>query len=225
MKTRVGRSSYWPMEKVEMPSLNSNKMHLGDNSKLFKIKDRNLFFKGEFTLATRVIYSEERFLRKTMLADEQEGFDDEQGFSGEARTRADRVPTPIGTAMHLAAKHPSWTGEDFGETIYVFALWILRRFCSDSKGNKISRRGLVGQELEMPLVDKGGRLGDNIYHAMVDGDERILLATCICQPSRNLRNAHGAESRNKKSEAQVGDLGYRKCRPGKSSNKCAIGCD
>ena len=42
-----------------------------------------------------------------MLAEDQEGFGDDQVFSGEAMTMADRLHTPIGTAMHLAVRHPS----------------------------------------------------------------------------------------------------------------------
>ena len=90
-----------------------------------------------------------------MSTGEQEGFGDDQSFSAEARAKADRANTPIGDAMRLAVRHPSWTAENLGETIYVFALWILRRMGSDSKGSKINPRGCVEQELEMPAAEKG----------------------------------------------------------------------
>ena len=44
-----------------------------------------------------------------MLAGEQAGCEEEH-FTEEARTIEDRVHIPIGTAMHLAVKHPKWTG-------------------------------------------------------------------------------------------------------------------
>ena len=96
------------------------------------------------------------FFAKTMLTEEQEGFGDDQSFSVEAGTRADRAHTPIGNAMHLAVNHPSWAAGNFGEMIYAFTLWILQRMGSDYKGSKINRRGWVEQELEMPLGEKGG---------------------------------------------------------------------
>ena len=88
-----------------------------------------------------------------MLADGRDEGD--QGFSEEARARADRAHAPVGAAMHLAVKHPSRAGSDFGETIYLFTLWILRRMGSDSKGSKIGRRELAGKKLEMPLGENG----------------------------------------------------------------------
>ena len=72
---------------------------------------------------------------------------------------------------------------------------------------------------------KGWRLGGNILESTVGRDGRILLTTCVYQPDWDLGNAHGVESRDKKSDAQVEDRQYRKWWPRKSINKCTIGCD
>ena len=34
----------------------------------------------------------------------------DQGFSEEERATAERAHSPIGAAMHITVKHPSWTG-------------------------------------------------------------------------------------------------------------------
>ena len=92
-----------------------------------------------------------------MLTTDRDGFEDGQDFSAEARISAERAHTPIGNAMRLAAKDPSWATENLGEMIYVYTLWILKRMGNDPNGRKINRRGCVEQELEMPL---GGKWGD-----------------------------------------------------------------
>ena len=68
-----------------------------------------------------------------MLTDEQEGFGDEQDFPVDARRGAERVHAPIGNAMHLAVKDPSWATGNLGEMIYFYTLWILKRMGNDSE--------------------------------------------------------------------------------------------
>ena len=107
-------------------------------------------FKMRLSKATAVIYSEERFLKETMLAKDQEGFEYEQDFSVEAMRSA-----PIGSAMHLEVNDPSWATENLGEMIYFYTLWILNRMGNDPQGRKINRRGCVEHELAMPFGEKG----------------------------------------------------------------------
>ena len=92
------------------------------------------------------------------------------------------VRIPIGTAMHFAANRPKWTGGHIGETIYVYALWIMKRMGNDSTGIKINRKGLVEAWLEIPLGGKGGGLGNNIHIPVVTNDERTLRTSCDCEP-------------------------------------------
>ena len=79
----------------------------------------------------------------------------EEQFPEGARRAAERVRRPIGTAMHLAVRHESWTSEGIGEAVYTFALRILKWEGNDSMGRKTNRLSQVEAELGIPMGDKG----------------------------------------------------------------------
>ena len=125
------------------------------------------------------IYSKERFLITNMLAEEHAGYEEEH-LPDEARATAERAHIPIGSAMHLAAKHPRWTWEFLGETIYVYTLRILKMMGNDSMGSKINREGFVEMELEMPLGEKGEDWNTiSIAHWWVMMKENFLLHVLV----------------------------------------------
>ena len=127
LKTRVGGSSHWQIEKAERHPLNSIRLHDEDKLEII-LRNKNLMIFDKGALLGQELFTRQKGFRKKLRRRmiRKDSRANKVSPRKQGRLRRERARIPIGVAMHLAAKHPSWTGETFGETIYAYTIWILR---------------------------------------------------------------------------------------------------